>query len=170
MLRLTGTFTPRSAELQVALKGGPDGFPFKSELSLVPLLRFWEKKFGDDTSSKGVYVRTVRDQVTQVPELLGPITDLGVIDRHRKLIEVVMAGIFAPAFFEQEFSAVLVPFQLRSFYATPPFEQYLRGEDGILRGRVNLDAPMVSALRIFFAYELVLERIYRVHATEEQES
>ena len=164
MLRLTGTFTTRSADLQTALRGGdPSAFPFKSELSLIPLLRFWEKKFGDDTSSKGVFVRTVRDQVTQVPELLGTITDLGVIDRHRKLIEVVMAGIFAPAFFEQEFSAVLVPFQLKSFYATPPFERHLRAEDGTLRGRVNLDAPMVSALRIFFAYELILERIYGVN-------
>ena len=163
MLRLTGTFTPRSADLQTALLGDPHGFPFRSELSLVPLLRFWEKKFGDDTSSKGVFVRTVREQVSQVPELLGPITDLSVIDRHRKLIEVVMAGIFAPAFFEQEFSAVLVPFQLKSFYATPPFERHLRAEDGTLRGRVNLDAPMVSAMRIFFAYALVLERIYGVN-------
>src|SRR5512138_2024378 len=137
MLRLTGTFTPRSADLQTALKGDPNSFSFKSELSLLPLLRFWEKKFGDDTSSKGVFVRTVRDQVSQVPELLGPITDLGVIDRHRKLIEVVMAGIFAPAFFEQEFSAVLVRFQLRSFYATLPFERHLRAEEGTRRGRVN---------------------------------
>src|SRR6266581_7628040 len=162
MLRLTGTFTPRSTDLQTALRGDPHGFPFRSELSLVPLLRFWEKKFGDDTSSKGVFVRTVREQVSQVPELLGPITDLSVIDRHRKLIEVVMAGIFAPAFFDQEFSAVLVPFQLKSFYATPPFDQLLRGEDGTLRGRVNLELPMVSAMRLFFAYALVLERVYGV--------
>src|SRR6058998_1952791 len=162
MLRLTGTFTPRSTDLQTALRGDPQGFPFQSELSLVPILRFWEKKYGDDTSSKGAFVRTVREQVSQVPELLGPITDLSVIDRHRKLIEVVMAGIFAPAFFEQEFLAVLVPFQLKSFYATPPFERHLRAEDGTLRGRVNLDASMISAMRVFFAYALILERVYGV--------
>ena len=160
MFRMTQT--PRSADLQAAIKSGPTGFPFKSELSLVPLLEFWAKKFGDDTSAKGVFVRTVREQIQQVPELLSPITDLSVIDRHRKLIDVLMAGIFAPAFFEQEFSAVLVPFQLKSFYATPPFERHLRGEDGMLRGRVNLDAPMVSAMRLLFAYALVLDRIYGV--------
>jgi GAF domain len=162
MLSVTGSFAPRSADLQAALKADPDGFPFKSELSLVPLLKFWEKKFGDDTSPKGAFVRAVREQVREVPELLGPITDLGVIDRHRQLVQVLMSGIFPTAFFEQEFSAVLIPFQLRSFYATPPFEQHLRGADGTLKGRVNLDAPMVSALRIFFAYALVLERIYGV--------
>src|SRR3989442_1333319 len=162
MHSLSQSFQPGSADLQAALHGDPSGFPFKSELSLAPLLAFWAKKFGDDTSPKGVFVRTVREQVKQVPELMAPITDLSVIDRHRHLIDVLMAGIFPPAFFEQEFSAVLIPFQLKSFYATPPFERYLRAEDGTLRGRVNLDAPMVSQLRHFFAYALVLERVYGI--------
>jgi hypothetical protein len=73
-----------------------------------------------------------------------------------------MAGIFPPAFFEQEFTAVLIPFLLKSFYATPPFERLLRAEDGSLRGRVNLDPPMISAMRLFFAYTLVLERVYGI--------
>ena len=133
MLSLSQSFQPGSADLQAALHGDPNGFPFKSELSLAPLLAFWAKKFGDDTSAKGTFVRMVREQVKQVPELMAPITDLGVIDRHRQLVELLMAGIFAPAFFEQEFSAVLVPFQLKSFYATPPFNHLLRGEDGTLR-------------------------------------
>ncbi len=85
-----------------------------------------------------------------------------MIERHRSLVDVLMAGIFPPAFFEQEFTAVLVPFLLKSFYATPPFERLLRAEDGSLRGRVNLDAKMISAMRLFFAYALVLERIYGV--------
>jgi hypothetical protein len=157
--------TPRSADLNLAIKSGMGGFPFKSELSLAPLFEFWAKRYGDDTSPKGVFMRTVRDQVRQVPELLGPITDLSVVERHRNLMAVIMSGIFAPAFFEQEFSAVLVPFQLKSFYATPPFERYLRGEDGSLRGRVNLDAPMVAEMRLFFAYALILERIYGIKLT-----
>ena len=152
----------RSAHLQSALKTDSDSFPFKSELSLAPLLAFWRKKFSDDTSAKGAFIRTVQEQISQVPELLKPITDLGVIERHRALVDVLMAGIFPPAFFEQEFTAVLVPFLLKSFYATPPFERLLRAEDGSLRGRVNLDASMISAMRVFFAYALVLERVYGV--------
>src|SRR5262249_24907640 len=71
-----------------ALKTDPDSFPFKSELSLVPLLTFWAKKFTDDTSAKGAFIRTVREQISQVPELLNPITDLSVIERHRALVDV----------------------------------------------------------------------------------
>src|SRR5438094_6141972 len=152
----------RSADLQT-LTADPAAFPFKTELSLAPLFDFWAKKFDDDSSAKGAFVRTVREQVKQVPELLGRITDLGVINRHRHLMDVLMSGIFPPAFFEQEFSAVLIPFVLKSFYATPPFDRLLRTEDGMLRGRVNLDASMVSAMRLFFAYTLVLERVYGIH-------
>jgi GAF domain len=162
MLGSTRGLLERSADLQSALKTDPDSFPFKSELSLAPLLAFWRKKFSDDTSAKGAFIRTVQEQISQVPELLKPITDLGVIERHRALVDVLMAGIFPPAFFEQEFTAVLVPFLLKSFYATPPFERLLRAEDGSLRGRVNLDASMISAMRVFFAYALVLERVYGV--------
>jgi len=162
MLGSTRGLLERSSDLQVALKTDPDSFPFKSELSLAPLLAFWGKKFSDDTSAKGAFIRTVREQISQVPELLNPITDLGVIERHKALVDVLMAGIFPPAFFEQEFTAVLVPFILKSFYATPPFERLLRGEDGLLRGSVNLDASMISAMRVFFAYALILERIYGI--------
>jgi hypothetical protein len=162
MLGSTRDMFERSADLQAALKTGPDSFPFRSELSLAPLFAFWGKKFSDDTSAKGAFIRTVREQVRQVPELMNPITDLGVIERHKALVDVLMAGIFPPAFFEQEFTAVLVPFLLKTFYATPPFERLLRAEDGSLRGRVNLDAAMISAMRVFFAYALVLERIYGV--------
>src|SRR5206468_8193705 len=152
----------RSAALQ-PLTADPAPLPFKTELSLAPPFDFWAKKFADDSSAKGAFMRTVREQVKQVPELLGRITDLGVINRHRHLMDVLMSGIFPPAFFDQEFSAVLIPFVPKSFYATPPFDRLLRAEDGMLRGRVNLDASMMGAMRLFFAYTLVLERVYGIH-------
>jgi hypothetical protein len=99
MFGLHHDLSPHSTDLQQAIKADPAGFPFKSELSLVPLLAFWAKNFGDDTSAKGSFVRMVREQVDQVPELLAPISDLAVIERHRQLVDLLMAGIFAPAFF-----------------------------------------------------------------------
>ena len=89
MLSLTQSLLSRSADLQAALHADPNGFPFKTELSLAPLLAFWGKKFGDDTSAKGTFVRMVREQVKQVPELMAPITDLGVIERHQDRKSVV---------------------------------------------------------------------------------
>jgi len=162
MVGSTRGLLERTADLQTSLKGAAESFPFKTELSLVPLLNFFAKKYIDESSAKGVFIRTIRDQVEQVPELLAPITDLSVIERHRALVEVLMGGVFPPVFFDQEYSAVLIPFALKSFYATPLFEQHLQTPDGALRGRVNLGPEMINAMRLFFAYALVLDRIYGI--------
>ena len=162
MVGSTRGLLERTADLQTSLKGAAESFPFKTELSLVPLLNFFAKKYIDESSAKGVFIRTIRDQVEQVPELLAPITDLSVIKRHRALVDVLMGGVFPPVFFDQEYSAVLIPFALKSFYATPLFEQHLQTPDGALRGRVNLGPEMINAMRLFFAYALVLDRIYGI--------
>ncbi|MBI4627426.1 MAG: GAF domain-containing protein, partial [Candidatus Rokubacteria bacterium] len=138
----------------------PRGFPFRSELSLAPLVAFWEQAFGDHDSVKGAFARMVRAEVEKAPELLRPITDLAVIERHRKLVDVLMAAVFPPALFDQEYAAALVPFQLRAFYATPPFRRLLMAPDGALRGRMSLAPSIVAALRFAFATRLVLERVY----------
>ena len=49
----------------------------------------------------------------------------------------MMTALFPPAFWEQEYGAALFPFQLRAFYATPPFRRSLMNEDGTLQGRAN---------------------------------
>ena len=162
MTSLAHTLLSRSADLEAALRADAQGFPFKTELSLAPLLNFWSQTFGSDTSAKGAFARMVRAEAEKVPELCGTISDLSVIERHRNLVDVLMAAVFPPAFFEQEFAAVFIPFQLRSVYGTPAFNRLLRAENGALRGRVNLDAPMVSAMRLLFAYALVLKRAYGV--------
>ncbi|MBI2491452.1 MAG: hypothetical protein HYV94_05040, partial [Candidatus Rokubacteria bacterium] len=143
--------SPAPADIQAALASDPRGFPFRSELSLAPLVAFWEQAFGDHDSVKGAFARMVRAEVEKVPELLRPITDLTVIERHRKLVDVLLAAVFPPASFDQEYAAAMVPFQLRAFYATPPFRRLLMAPDGALRGTMNLAPATVAALRLAFA-------------------
>jgi len=152
--------SPAPADIQAALASDPRGFPFRSELSLAPLVAFWEQAFGDHDSVKGAFARMVRAEVEKVPELLRPITDLTVIERHRKLVDVLLAAVFPPASFDQEYAAAMVPFQLRAFYATPPFRRLLMAPDGALRGTMNLAPATVAALRLAFANMLVLKRVY----------
>ena len=152
----------RSADLQAALHADARGFPFRTELSLAPLLNFWAQAFGDDQSPRGAVARIVREEAEKVPELLCPIRDLGVIARHRELIDVLMAAIFPPASFEQEYGAALIPFQLRSFYATAGFDRLMRGEEGTIRGSVNLDVATLNTMRRLKAYALVLARVHGV--------
>lgn len=151
-----------SVDLQSAINSDPRAVPFRSELSLVPLLEFWTKEAGEPHSVKGALARMVQEQLRAVPELFEPIEDDSVIARHRELIDVLMAMVFPPVSWEQEFGAALVPFRLKSFYATPSFERLMMGPDRVLRGRVYFDEQKVAEVRLLYAYALVLRRVYGI--------
>jgi hypothetical protein len=136
--------------------------PFRTELSLAPLLAFWARTFGDDTSLEGTFARTIREATEKAPELLAPITDLSVIARHQKLVDMLMAAVFPAAVLDREYGAAIAPFHLRGFYATPPFKQLLLAEDGSFRGHMNIEASTLNALRLFRAHALVLARVYSI--------
>jgi hypothetical protein len=150
-----------SADLQSALSAGSGGFPFRCELSLAPLVAFWTRP-ENEGSALGALAQMVGDDILNASELLGTITDGAVITRHRDVVDVLMAAVFRPASWEQDFAAATIPFHLRGFYATPSMQRLLMSPDGAVQGRVNLDARMVGALRLAYAYALVLKRVYGI--------
>jgi len=162
MASLPQSLQSSSVDVQGAVEDNPKGFPFRTELSLAPLQSFWSSEFGNVLSPKGRFAGIVQEEAEKAPELFGPITDLSVIARYRELVDVLMAAVFPPASFEKEFGAALVPFQLRSFYATPAFERLFGGEDGAVRLKVNLDPATLNAMRSLKAYALVLARVHAV--------
>ncbi len=136
-------------------------FPFEVELSLAPLIRFWAE-IGREDSLRGKLGRAVQAELHQAPELSQPIHDLSVLTRRWELVEALMSAVFPPVFWEQEHAAALIPFQLKSFYATPAFSRDLMGENGSLRGRLNVDMQTLARFRLLNVYALVLGRIHGI--------
>jgi GAF domain-containing protein len=142
--------------------------PLRWELSLAPLVRFWDERFADDQGPTKALLGFIRSETEKHPELTGAISDCGatsdcgVLGEHRDLIDLLMAVVFAPASFDHEYAAALVPFQLRSFYATAPMRRMLLDDEGYLKGRVNIDGRVADRIRIFTAYKLILNRIYGI--------
>ena len=154
--------TDSSSTLQGAISADGSAIPFRTELSLEPLVRFWTSSATDDCATIGTVARLIREKLEKAPELTRAIDDLAVIDRHEDLVDVLMSAVFAPASWEQEYGAALVPFQLRAFYATPLCERVLLGAGGNLQGTVNFDADSVTRFRRLKTYALVLNRVYGV--------
>jgi hypothetical protein len=136
-------------------------FPFRSEISLKPLIDFWTRAAGDG-AAKGAVARMVAEEVAKAPELLETITSCAQIEQHKDLLDVLMTAVFPPASWEQSYGAVMAPFRLRGFYATPPMRRLLMDEDGKLTGRVNMDDRLVGAMRRAYAYALILKRVYGI--------
>jgi GAF domain-containing protein len=142
-------------------------FPFRCELSLAPLITFWTQLSAYHEFGRGPIPGIVREKAREAPELAGLIEDLSVIDKHRAFVDLMMTAMFPPAFWEQEYGAALFPFQLRAFYATPPFRRALMSADGSLQGRASFlqahsVAQTLAAARLLLAYDLILERVYGI--------
>jgi hypothetical protein len=140
----------------------PAALPFRSELSLAPLIRFWTQLSGYSEFGRGPLPGIIREKVKQAPELSAVMDDLSVIGKHQQLVDLMMSAMFPPAFWEQEYGAALFPFQLRAFYATSAFRRTLMNDDGTLHGRVNVDDQRLGTAKMLLAYGLVLERTYGI--------
>jgi hypothetical protein len=126
------------------------------------LAAFWESLTARNDAVFGPLGHHIRKGLRENPELLEPIEDLGLLARHRPLVESMMAAVFSPATWEQEYAAAMVPFRMQSFYGTPAFDRALRGPDGVLQGSVNADESTAVGVHVLSAYEIVLRQIYGI--------
>lgn len=162
-----GSAQSEAAAVRVASQGDPAPFPFRCELSLAPLISFWTQLSAYHELGRGPIPGLVRERARTAPELTTVITDESVIEQHRAFVDLIMSALFPLAFWEQEYGAALYPFQLRAFYATPPFRRSLMSADGTLQGRANFlqedsAGQTLAAARRMLAYELILERMYGI--------
>src|SRR5262245_3428961 len=149
-----------SSNGHVVVQPYPDTFPFASELSLAPLVAFWQQTMHLEHAVEGVLVAKVQQALQEAPVLLEPIADGSIIAQHQEIVDTLMSVIFPRATGDEVHAAALWPFHLHSFYATPAFTRRLLAEDGCMRGRPNVDADLIEQIRILYAYALVLERVY----------
>jgi GAF domain len=150
------SYDQTKSEVEALLQAGE--FPFRCEFTLRELARYWER----DAEAGGPVGAIIRDRLAAAPELLDPITDRVVIDRHRPLVDLMMSAVFPAAFQEETIGAALVPFHLESLYATAFMERHGLDEGGRLRGRINLDPRTALAYRILHAYAIVLRKFYAI--------
>ncbi len=144
------------SDVQTLLTVG--GFPFHCEFTLRELARYWE---GQERAGHPLGA-IIRERLTAAPELLERIPDRTVLDKHRELVDLMMSAVFPAAFRQEALGAALVPFHLRSLYATPLMERHGLDEAGRLRGRINMDPRTGLAYRILHAYALVLQKFYGI--------
>jgi hypothetical protein len=149
-----------SFDKRFAMTPETDDFPFTVELSLAPLLAFWQQTVPHELPEYGAVDAQIRQALKQAPELLEPIEDVSIIAKHKALVDVLMTAAFPRASWNETYAAALAPFQMQSFYATPSFERLLLTDEGHLYGRVNVDAQTVAQVRLLHVYAFILWQVY----------
>ena len=148
---------PRAAVPPTAFS---EAFPFRSTLSLEPLVAYWHAREQAPNAGVALLARVIGEQIAQADWCHGPLVDFTVLERNYDLVETLMLAVFPPASFAADISGVVAPFQRRSFYATRHFEEVMLGKDRIIKQPLNIDMAAMERQMGLMAYHLVLHRVY----------
>lgn len=140
-----------------------DKFPFKTSLSLSPLIAYWENKEKTDPSCNAARVRELADLLRSTPELIGTLEDVSIIEKYVDTVDILMEDIFPSALWENELMAAVVPFHFHSFYATPKLEELQLLDGGSHTEKLNLDLKTLLFRLTLSAYTLILEKFYNAN-------
>ncbi len=144
------------------MKPNASEFPFKCVLSLSPLVAFWNQAMSNGDSVKATFAKKIHEELTKAPELLEPIEDLSIIEKHQGIVDLLMSIVFPPAFWESDYSAAFVPFHFKSFYATPAFTRLLMSDGHDFGDRANIDSEKWAWGRLLKAYFHILRKFYGI--------
>ena len=137
-------------------------FPFKSRLSLSPLIDFWERLLAEGKCGMNSLGPFIRQKLESTPELREPIEDLTILEKHQAFIDLLMSLVFPPAFWESDCAAAFVPFQFQAFYATPLFKTLFRMEGQVFTPQLNIDPQQWQWGRTLKAYIYILQKFYGI--------
>ena len=135
-------------------------FPFKTRLSLKPLIEFWEALMAQGECGLGSLAPTIRRQLASAPELREPIDDLAILEKRRTLIDLLMSTVFPPAFWESDCAAAFVPFQFTSVFATPAFKHLFNMAGREFVPHFNISPQEWAWGKTLKANILILRQIY----------
>ncbi len=135
-------------------------FPFKSRLSLKPLLDFWEQLMTDSGCGVTALAPVILEQVSGAPEFREPIDDLSLLDTRQGLLDLLMSVVFPPAFWQNDCAAAFVPFQFTSFYATPAFKTLFMPDGRIFLPQLNVSPQEWQWGKLLKAYLFILQKFY----------
>ncbi|MFC7669421.1 hypothetical protein ACFQT0_20185 [Hymenobacter humi] len=138
----------------------PSLFPFRSTLSLEPLIAYWQKREQASNHGVALLARAISAQVAESPWVRGPLTDLKALEGGCDLIETLMLAVFPPASFATDISGVVGPFQRRCFYSTKLFDEVMLNKDRTIKQPLNIDLSAMERQMGLMAYHLVLHRVY----------
>lgn len=140
-------------------------FPFKTTLSLAPLLEFWLADKSSSNPTRAAVARLVERELSAVPELLQPLTapaDHALLEKHHSLISALMTVAFPPATFETDYAAAFAPFGKIPFYTTPMFLKSFSTHNFLSNKQLNIDESLMTYGKMLNAYLQIARAYYDI--------
>jgi len=133
-------------------------FPFECSLSLASLIDFWEYEVPRTHPTLTTLSQKIREELKGAPELLEPIDDYSIFQKHKELIDMLMSVVFPIATREHDYMAACVPFNLQVFYTTAAMQR--AQAQGTLWKLVDVDPALVMRGKSLRAYHIIAKKFY----------
>ncbi|HYE54830.1 MAG TPA: hypothetical protein VD996_08310, partial [Chitinophagaceae bacterium] len=137
---------------------------FKSVLSFKPLVKTWEAVISEGQEGVSELYASLLKKVQQHPELLEPITNDEILEKHKSLVNQMMATVFPITLSStQDLYAIGLPFQHKIIYASAAFRKMFTGKAGqyIQLPDQNM-ARKLDDEKLAGAYQLILDKFYNI--------
>lgn len=134
-------------------------FPFKSVLSLDPLIELWKNAAGDTGKIKSSIARPVLDRLKNIPELSGALNDISILKKHEDIVDVLMSVIYPAAQWNKLIQASIAPFKWKAMYSTPLFDKIFGVSEEKINKLQNENKHMLVGKTIN-AYVNILKEVY----------
>src|SRR5438874_4338497 len=97
-------------------------FSVISRPSFRPLIESWKKKIEENREGSREFYGDLLNKVSEYPELLEPIFDPLILERHKSIIGMMMGTIFPVTISDKrDFYAVSIPFTYNIVYSSSLF-------------------------------------------------
>lgn len=136
-----------------------------STLSFRPLIRALEKIVREGREGVGQWYKELLDKVYQHSELLEPIHDLELLDKHKALIEQLMSTVFPVTLSDKEdLYGSSVPFQFQMFYASRRMQDEFLDATGHKIMMPDCETEdRINEEKITGAYQMILNRFFNAN-------
>ena len=136
-------------------------FPFKTNLSFLPIISFWENLAKEGSDEEIDYAKAVLAEIDKIPAFRKPIKDPQVfVEKHRKLVDKLMTALFPKALEFNEIKAAAPPFVFDTIFTTHRFRKIVEVNGGCLGKPSNLDAELVHYAKFIHACRSLLAKFY----------
>ena len=134
---------------------------FPSKLSFQPLIKSWKKKIDEGKEGTSSYFSELLEKVELFPELLQPIDDIGILQKHKALVNLMMSTIFPVTLSDREdLFAITVPFKNEVIFSSQRFrDSFIQKNSG--RTDQSETFNNISNEKICVAYQLILNKFYK---------
>ncbi len=135
---------------------------FNSLLSIDPLVAVLRKMIREGKPGVKKLYQNLLTEIEAQPELLEPINDPAVWQKHHEVVETLFSTIFPPSTTaNQGMYAISFPFRSETVYASPSFkEQFLKDGSNLITVEDTKTSYTIAKASQNLAYNLILRKFY----------